>query len=115
MAPNHDLVHQLAQKAVDLLSSRLIIKAAYLYGSHITGSADKQSDIDIGIFIEGYNTFSLSQIVKLIILVQKEIDDTLDIHFFPAEALTHEEPGSFASFVIKHGLLIHHQDYVRAV
>jgi len=115
MASNHDLVHQLAQKAVDLLSSRLTIKAAYLYGSYVTGSADKQSDIDIGIFIEGYNTLSLFQLVKLVILVQKEIDDSLDIHFFPAEALTHDEPGSFASFVIKHGRLIHHQDFVNAV
>lgn len=107
-----DLVHQLANKALELLSSQISIKAAYLYDSHVKGNAGKQSDIDVGVFIEGYDTMSLSQMVRLIVLVQKEINDTLDIHFFPAEALIHEEPASFTPYVIKNGTLIHHHDIV---
>jgi predicted nucleotidyltransferase len=39
--------------AVEVLSGLGAVRAAYLFGSHVEGTPDEWSDIDVAVFMEG--------------------------------------------------------------
>jgi predicted nucleotidyltransferase len=82
------------------------IRRAFLFGSHIEGTADKYSDIDLGVFVEGLKDWDLQKMVRTSAEVQKEVGDDVELHYFPAGQLDNPETGSFAAFVMTHGRAI---------
>ena len=106
MAVGLDDVMADALKALRVLGRHARVMAAFLFGSHVTGRADPDSDIDLAVFVEGAERLDIRERVRISCLVQREAGDHIELHFFPARALTHPEPASFAAYVQKHGTQI---------
>ena len=97
-------VEDKARKAVDTLAPMVNIKAVYLFGSQTDGSADEWSDIDIALFIDGVENWDMHTRAHTSAMIQKEVGDDVELHFFPAEALRDAPPASFARYILKNGI-----------
>jgi predicted nucleotidyltransferase len=93
-----------ALAAVKVLSGLGVVRAAYLFGSHVGGIPDQWSDIDLVVFVEGVETWDIHDRARISALVQREAGDEIELHFFPAEALQHHHSASFAAWVLNHGV-----------
>jgi len=69
------VIEQRAQVAVACLRRSARVAAAYLFGSHVEGTADTWSDIDLAVFVEGLETWDLHDRARLGVQVQKEAGD----------------------------------------
>jgi len=83
------------------------VKGGFVFGSHVHGAPDEDSDIDVAVFLEGIEDWDLSRKVHVLCELQKEVGDDIEIHCFRAESLIHPEPASFAAHVLKHGVCIY--------
>jgi len=92
-----------ARNAVKTLAECETVIGAYLFGSYVDGRADKWSDIDIGVFVEGAENWDLEKDVDASSKVQIKEGDDIELHFFPANQLKDAEPASFAKYIMKHG------------
>jgi predicted nucleotidyltransferase len=104
MAVIDALIEQRAKEAIQMLSKYARVKAAYLFGSHVDGTPDKYSDIDIAVFIDNAEDLDFWRRAEIAVSVQKEVGDDIELHFFSAEALAHPEPASFAAYILAHGV-----------
>src|SRR5687767_6864945 len=100
----HDVIQRRAQAAVKVIARRARVRAAYLFGSQVAGTADRFSDIDIAAFVEGAEQWDLRQRVSASIEAQKEVGDDIEIHFLAAESLENAPRASFATYVLSHGI-----------
>jgi predicted nucleotidyltransferase len=82
------------------------VRAAYVFGSHAEGRADEWSDIDVAAFMEEIDSWDLWQRAKVIARVQKEVGYDVEPHLLSASHLTSPQPGSFAEYVMEHGIRI---------
>ena len=98
-----EAVSDTIQKGLRALLSRPGVRAVFLFGSQAEGTAGPDSDIDLGVFIEGAEKWDIFTRVNFAVGIQREAGDRIEPHVFPAKALEHPEPGSFAEFVIEHG------------
>lgn len=103
MAVVDSLIEERAILAVRVLCRAAKVRMAYLFGSHIEGTADRYSDIDLGVFIEGLEEWDLAKMARTSATVQKEVGDDVEFHYFSAGQLSSPQTGSFADFVIHHG------------
>jgi len=97
-------IEERARAAVACLSRLAPVTAAYLFGSQVEGRADRWSDIDLAVFIEGSEAWDLHDRARIAAQVQREAGDDIELHFFPAEALQHHHSASFAAWVLHHGV-----------
>lgn len=95
-----------ALAAATALSREGVLRAIYVFGSHVDGRADEWSDIDVAAFMEGVEKWDLWRRTDVITRVQKEVGYDVEPHLFPAAALHALEPGSFAAYVVQHGIPI---------
>lgn len=93
-----------ALAAVKVLSRLGGVRAAYLFGSHVDGTPDEWSDIDVAVFMEGVETWDLHRRATAMALVMEEVGSDVEAHFFPAESLEHHHSASFAAWVLNHGV-----------
>jgi len=96
--------------AIEWLSRRCRLRAAYLFGSRVDGTADSYSDIDIAAFIEGLENWDFQERVRVAVELQAEMGDDLELHFFPAEFLASPPRASFAEFILRRGIRLHTAD-----
>ena len=82
------------------------VRAAYVFGSYVEGRADRWSDIDIAVFMEGVETWDIRRRARAMARVQKEAGLDVEAHLLPATTLDSPQPGSFAEYVLKHGICI---------
>ena len=54
-------VESRALAAVEVLSRFGVVRAAYLFGSHVEGTPDEWSDIDVAVFMEGIEQWDIHQ------------------------------------------------------
>ena len=106
MAVAKDLIRERARAAIEAVNRKAQVRAAYLFGSQVTGTADADSDIDIAAFLENGERLGLQQRVRLGIEVREQAGDDIEVHFFPAESLYHPPAASFAAYVVEHGIAI---------
>ena len=104
MAHHDSLIEERAQVAVACLRRTTRVAAAYLFGSHVEGSADHWSDIDLAVFVEGLETWDMHDRARLGVQVQKEAGDDIELHFFSAGTLQQHDKASFAAWVLNHGV-----------
>ncbi len=93
-----------AREAVKFVSRFGAVRAAYLFGSQIDGTADADSDIDIGVFVEGCETWDFDRRIHVCVEVQLQVGDDLELHLFSASSHDYPKPASFAQYVKKHGV-----------
>ena len=103
MAATDAVIEERARLAVRALARTAKVRMAFLFGSHIEGTADRYSDIDLGVFVEGLKDWDLRKMARTSAEVQKEVGDDVELHYFPAGQLKNPETASFAAFVITHG------------
>ena len=106
MAIELDAVITKAARAVEVLGRRTTVSAAYLFGSQVDGRADADSDIDLAVFVDGADEWDIHRLVELDMLVQREVGNDIEMHFFSATAFENSEPASFATYVKKHGVRV---------
>jgi len=92
-----------ARRAVEVLSRLATVRGAFVFGSHVWGSPDEWSDIDVAAFAEGVENWGLQRRVQAAAYVQKEAGDDIEMHFFPAAHLHDPPPASFAAFILRAG------------
>lgn len=95
------------QAVIDVLKRNVSLRAVYLFGSYASGQQDRWSDIDLGVFFEGAESWDLTERVRLFVTLQKQVGHDIEPHFFSARAVDHPQPGSFAAEVMKQGIRIH--------
>ena len=99
-------VRRRALAAARALAREGAVLAAYVFGSHVEGRADRWSDIDVAAFMEGVESWDLWRRAHVIVEVQKEVGFDVEAHLFPVSCLQHPEAGSFAANVLRHGVRI---------
>jgi predicted nucleotidyltransferase len=93
-------------EGVKVLSCRGVVRAAYLFGSHVEGTPDQWSDIDVGVFMEGVENWDIHQHVEAMALVMEKVGSEVEAHLFPASALNNPPRASFAQYILRHGVRI---------
>jgi len=93
-------------RALDVLKGHAGVVGAFVFGSHVEGQPDEYSDIDLAVFVEGAEEWDIWRRAETAVLVQREVGHHIELHFFPATALEHSEPASFATYVKKHGVRV---------
>ena len=96
-------------RALDVLHHRDGVVAVYLFGSQADGTAGPDSDIDLGVFVEGAEAWNVVKRVDFAVGIQREAGDRIEPHVFPASSLEHPRPASFAEYVIEHGVRVYPQ------
>jgi predicted nucleotidyltransferase len=99
-------IEQRAAQALRVLALHMKVCAGYVFGSHVDGTPDAYSDIDLAVFAEGLEGWDMFQRADMTALVQGEVGDDIELHYFPASALESSDPASFAAYVLRHGVLI---------
>ena len=106
MALSNPVIEQRAVQALRVLALHMKVCAGYVFGSHVNGTPDAYSDIDLAVFVEGLETWNIFQRADMTALVQSEVGDDIELHYFPAQALESSDPASFAAYVLYHGMPI---------
>ena len=98
-----------ALAAVKVLSRFGAVRAAYLFGSHVEGTPDQWSDIDVAVFMEGVEQWDIHQHVAAMALVMAKVGSDVEAHLFPASSLNAPPRASFAQYILRHGICIFKQ------
>lgn len=95
-----------ALAAARILARLGVVRAVYVFGSHVEGTADAWSDIDVAAFMEGVEQWDIRRRAKAMALVMEEAGSDVEVHLFPASALENPPPGGFAEYILRHGTRI---------
>jgi predicted nucleotidyltransferase len=99
-------VRKRAAKAARVVARLAPVHAIYVFGSHVEGRADRWSDIDVALFLEGIERWDMLRRAQVMARVQLEAGLDVEAHLFPATAFDAPEQGSFAEYVIENGVRI---------
>ena len=99
-------VRRRAMQTATSLHRRGVVRATFVFGSHAEGRAYEWSDIDVAVFMDDVESWNLWRRTRLMTEIQKEVGFDIEVHLFPASALAAPAPGSFAEYVIQHGVMI---------
>ena len=98
-----------ALAAVKALSALGVVRAAYLFGSHVEGMPDQWSDIDVAVFMEGVENWDIHQHVAAMALVMEKVGSEVEAHLFPVSDLDKPPRGGFAEYILHHGIRVFEQ------
>ena len=98
-----------ALAAVKVLSGLGVVRSAYLFGSHVEGTPDQWSDIDVAVFMEGVEHWDIHQRAEVMALVMEKVGSEVEAHLFPVSDLDNPPRGGFAKYVPHHGIRIFEQ------
>ena len=99
----HAVIEERARAALRVLVRRARVRAAYLFGSRIDGTADRWSDIDVAAFIDKADQWGLKQRVEVCVEARQEVGDDIELHLFPTASLKNPPRASFAQYILRHG------------
>ena len=103
------VVESRALAAVKVLSRLGEVRAAYHFGSHVEGTADQWSDIDIAVFMEGVEHWNIHERAAAMALVMKEVGSDVESRLFSISSLNDPPRGGFAQHILRHGFRIFEQ------
>lgn len=95
-----------ALAAAESLARLGTVRAVYVFGSHVDGSADQWSDIDVAAFMEGIDDWGIERRARAMTRVQQEVGYDVEAHLFPDTARRQPQRGSFSDYVLKHGIRV---------
>ena len=99
-----------AQAAARTLARYGTLRAVYVFGSHAEGRADSWSDIDLGAFMDEVETWDIQKRASVMASVMQEAGSNVEAHLFPVSAFENPEPGSFAAYILRHGIRVWQED-----
>jgi predicted nucleotidyltransferase len=103
------VIENRALEAVKVLSCLGVVRVAYLFGSHVEGTPDQWSDIDVAVFMEGVEQWDIHQRAEAMALVMEKVGSDVEAHLFPASDLNNPPRGGFAQYILRHGIRIFEQ------
>lgn len=110
MAVIDAVIEEKARAALQVLAGQARVRAAYLFGSRVDGTADRWSDIDLAAFIETGERWDLKRRVAVCAEARRQAGDDVELHLFPAAALDNPPRASLAQHVLKHGVALDFDD-----
>lgn len=102
-------VESRALAAVEVLSALGAVRTAYLFGSHVEGTRDRWSDIDVAVFMEGVEHWDIHQRAEAMAVVTEKVGSEVEAHLFPVSDLDKPPRASFAQYILRHGIRIFEQ------
>jgi predicted nucleotidyltransferase len=96
-------INEKIEQGLAHVRGRIRVEAAYLFGSHVSGEADEDSDIDLAIFTADVDGLNLVERVRLTSELAVGCDSSLELHLIPARALANARPTNFAGYIVAHG------------
>ena len=92
--------------AIQTLSRLGTVRAAYVFGSQVEGADDEWSDIDVAVFMDYVENWNIQRRTQAMVLVMDEAGNDMEVHFYPSSALENPGCGSFAEYILRHGVSI---------
>jgi len=92
-----------AAEAVRVIGQWGRVRAAYLFGSQVQGTADQWSDIDIAAFVEGAEEWDFERLSRACGAAQRRAGLDIEMHIFPASSYENPLRASFAQYILQHG------------
>ncbi len=93
----------IAQRTLSLVQARIPILQAYVFGSHVEGTAREDSDIDIAAFSLAVDVMTFAERASLSAQVERQIDAPVELHLFGAKDLAEARPSNFLGYLRTHG------------
>lgn len=90
-------------EVIQYLKKRIKIDAVVLFGSALRGTMDEWSDIDLAIFSEDVSHWSFEEEINMMVDVQAVCPNSIEPHFYPAEALKEARPTNFWGHILETG------------
>ncbi len=106
MALINPVIEQRATRALQVLTRHMKVRAGFLFGSYVDGMPDAYSDIDLAVFVESIENWDIFERAEMTALVQREVGDDIELHYFPVHTLESCDPASFAAYVLCRGVPI---------
>ena len=106
MAVINDLIQKRAREAVKVVARQAHVRAAYLFSSHVEGTAGRFSDIDIAAFVDGAEQWDIRRRARVAVEAQIKVGSDIELHLFPAQLLENPPAASFAAYIKTHGVPI---------
>ncbi len=94
---------ELVNEGLARARERIRIEAAFLFGSQVTGNADKDSDVDMAIFSPDVDDLNFVERIHLTSEIALNCDSRLELHLYPSKALANARPTNFAGYIVTHG------------
>jgi predicted nucleotidyltransferase len=104
MAEVDALIEEKARRAVRALGRSGRVRAAYLFGSQVQTTADRDSDIDVAVFIDGAETWDFWRLARECEAARRHAGIDVELHVFPASSYDRPPRASFAQYILQHGL-----------
>ncbi|MBD3298521.1 MAG: hypothetical protein GF341_07705 [candidate division Zixibacteria bacterium] len=106
MAEISGLILERVRRAVAVAGRRARVRAAYVFGSVVEGTADQESDIDVAVFIDETDRLNIHERAEAATDVQLEVGSDMDLHLYSARLLNNPPPASFAKYIQTHGVKV---------
>lgn len=107
MARNLVEIETVASRTLSILRERIPVTQAYLFGFHVEGIPDKDSDIDIAAFSPAADSMDAAARVALVIDVERQVDALVELHLYGASQYAEARPTNFFGYLLAHGRPIH--------
>jgi len=95
-----------AVEAVRVIARWGRVRAAYLFGSQVHGTAHPWSDIDIAVFVEGADEWDFERLSRACGAAQRGAGLDIEMHIFPATSYENPPRASFAQYILTHGMAL---------
>jgi len=92
-----------AVEAVRVIGRWGRVRAAYLFGSQVQGTADQWSDIDIAVFVDGAEQWDFDRLSRACAEAQRRAGLDIEMHILPASSYENPPRASFAKHILQHG------------
>ena len=103
MAVVYAVIADKAAQAVRVIGRWGRVRAAYLFGSQVEGTADQWSDIDIAVFVDGAEEWDFERFSRACGAAQRRAGLDIEMHIFPASWYENPPRASFAQYILRHG------------
>lgn len=96
----------MARRAAAEAKRRVPVDRVILFGSHATGQARPDSDIDLAIFSPAVDTMTLREKLGLMAAVQEQVGYEVEVHLFGEKHLREARPTNFAGHILQTGVRV---------
>jgi predicted nucleotidyltransferase len=106
MAKNQNIITKNIVRFYDLIKDVYPIKKVFLYGSHAKGTADRHSDVDVGVVIDLPNHLQRVEITANLFHYAGQVDTNIEPRCIFWEEYKHHEKASILADIVRSGKTI---------
>jgi predicted nucleotidyltransferase len=106
MAGKNAVIKQKIKRFYGLIKDKYPVKRIFLYGSHVRGTATKDSDIDIGVVIDLPNHNQRIEIMSDLFLHAMKVDTSIEPRCIFWDEYKNPPKASILSDIIRKGIKI---------